>query len=82
MCNVLGAPSNGRLTLSRGNLVGSVATYTCNPGFQRNGDRTRVCQRNGEWTGTAPVCTGEPTILLISTSNLLFSSLPPHFLLS
>ena len=35
---------------------GSVATYTCNDGYQAVGEVTRTCETNGTWTGDSPVC--------------------------
>lgn len=31
-------------------------TYTCSRGYNRVGDRTRVCGKDGKWSGSAPVC--------------------------
>ena len=48
-------PQFGNLELNSGEF-GSVATYTCFPGYDLNGDSIRTCQSNGEWTGSAPTC--------------------------
>ena len=32
------------------------ATYTCLPGFEARGERTRICQPDGTWTAALPVC--------------------------
>ncbi len=47
----------------------STATYTCNPGYTRSGDQLRICQANGDWSGSAPVCNREYclTINLLTT---------------
>lgn len=37
----------------------TVATYTCNSGYGRNGDDERTCGNDGEWTGGAPTCEGK-----------------------
>ncbi|XP_064386168.1 uncharacterized protein LOC135334780 isoform X2 [Halichondria panicea] len=36
--------------------VGTVATYTCVPGYTLNGGITRTCGSDGMWSGSAPVC--------------------------
>lgn len=36
--------------------VGGMAIYSCEFGFALDGDMTRTCQENGQWTGSAPVC--------------------------
>lgn len=45
--------------MSQGNLVNSVATYNCNPGYQLEGNIERTCQSNGKWTGFDPTCVGK-----------------------
>ena len=35
-------------------LSGTVATYTCNDGFELFGDVTKTCQNDGTWTGSEP----------------------------
>ena len=71
---------NGAVVLS-GQTVGSSATYTCSEGFVLDGDATRICQSNGMWSLTAPICRGItvchmciillPSILAFHTSILL-----------
>ncbi len=34
----------------------SLATYSCNKGFEISGDETRVCNVDGSWLGTMPSC--------------------------
>ena len=56
-----GAPDqvvNGHISFTTTSL-GSVAVYTCNPGATLDGDPSRTCQRNGEWSGAPPTCTCE-----------------------
>ncbi len=41
------------------NSVGSVASYSCEPGFMISGPRERVCQLSAaSWTGSTPFCAG------------------------
>ncbi|CAH1797991.1 unnamed protein product, partial [Owenia fusiformis] len=37
-------------------VFGCVAQYTCNPGFQVDGQTVRTCMDNGKWSGEAPIC--------------------------
>ena len=62
MCRQLQDPENGAVTQRRLPFVGSVAVYTCNNGFELNGNSRRVCQSNGRYSGEAPVCEGEFTV--------------------
>ena len=55
-CGSLDDPDNGQVELSN-TTVGSSANYTCNQGYiLRNGNSTRICQANGEWSGDSPFC--------------------------
>ena len=58
MCPGLSAPENGSVSVSKGEDVGSIATYTCDEGFKLVGQSTRSCQENGAWDGTEPLCIG------------------------
>ncbi|XP_064386119.1 sushi, von Willebrand factor type A, EGF and pentraxin domain-containing protein 1-like isoform X4 [Halichondria panicea] len=55
-CGSLDAPSNGAVDTSSGTTFMMTATYTCNTGYTRSGGQTRICQANGDWSGSEPVC--------------------------
>ena len=69
-CEVLSQPGNGMISftpgpnsLSRG--LGSVATYSCDPGYALVGQTTRTCEdtnggtvTTGTWSGAQPYCQG------------------------
>jgi hypothetical protein len=56
-CPSLPHPANGVVLLT--NLTeGSLATYSCNEGFGLAGDRGRMCQSDGMWSGEAATCVG------------------------
>eukprot|EP00731_Ephydatia_muelleri_P030223 Em0021g746a len=56
ICNeVLPPPRNGNLKVPC-NATGCVATYSCNNQSVLIGDMSRVCQTNGLWSGSSPVC--------------------------
>ena len=67
-CEVLLDPLNGMVMLM-GTSSGSMAMYTCVMGFMLEGDMTRTCQLDGEWSGEEPVCICE--LALIYSSSLL-----------
>ena len=50
-------PSNGSINVPC-NTTGCVATYSCNNQSVLIGMSTRVCQPNGLWSGSSPVCQG------------------------
>ena len=55
-CPQLSDPENGNVRQPNPALVGSVAVYTCNRGFNLVGSRTRVCQSDLGYSSTAPTC--------------------------
>lgn len=56
-CGPLEDPSDGRVMFNSTKFNHS-ATYTCNDGFELEGNRTRTCQANGEWSGSNSTCEG------------------------
>ena len=57
-CTAVGQVSNCHVW-SNGTKPGSVAVYTCNPGYAlTSGDKYRFCGRDGEWSGGNAVCGG------------------------
>lgn len=73
-CGDLQPPTSGMVDLSNGTTFGSRAIYSCNDFFQLNDSSIRVCQENGQWSGTTPVCNCEYLLCvwLISVNNWLF----------
>ncbi|XP_062498995.1 sushi, von Willebrand factor type A, EGF and pentraxin domain-containing protein 1-like [Corticium candelabrum] len=55
--------------LNNNRLLGSIAVYECNRGYRIAGDKTRVCQSNGKWSGNPPVCQGNKCVSLASPTN-------------
>ena len=48
-------PSNGMISYSAGTLLGSMATYTCDLGYDLiGGDAARTCDPSGSWSGAEP----------------------------
>ena len=54
-CPSLSNPANGIVVVT-GLTPDSIATYTCNAGYQLFGDATRTCNFNGQWTSAEPFC--------------------------
>ena len=54
-CGTLPDPFLGEVVLT-GVTVGSTAFYACNVGLILIGDERRICQSNGQWSGTEPRC--------------------------
>lgn len=54
-CGQLFDPVNGLVEFSS-TTAGSIATYTCNPGFRLVGNDRRTCQNNRVWSGQEPRC--------------------------
>ena len=50
-------PTNGFVTKTKGNLEGSVLSYTCDTGYLIEGtDNGSTCQADGTWSLGAPTC--------------------------
>ena len=64
-CPGLIATAHSRFTMSDGYGVGSVATFTADPGFELIGSDTTTCKPDGSWTNPVPVAVSSsiPTIL-------------------
>ena len=54
-CSALSDPTNGMVSVPNNNF-GTVANYMCNTGYMLTGDVIRVCEVNGDWSGTASTC--------------------------
>ena len=57
-CDDLSDPDNGVVD-QPSDAVGSTATYSCDEEYELNGEATRTCQDNGEWSGEEPTCERE-----------------------
>ena len=47
---------NGVVSTPQGTEFISVATYTCNEGYNLVGSSNRSCEANQLWSGVEPVC--------------------------
>jgi len=58
-CVSLVAPENGALSPEQVSYrVDQVVTFTCNPGFVRNGAEQVTCLMTGTWSRKVPTCEG------------------------
>ena len=55
VCPGLMNPDNGQVELSD-MVFGSIATYSCDTGYNLNGSVTRMCMADGQWSGENPAC--------------------------
>ena len=56
-CDDLDDPGHGAVSYTA-TVYDSVASYSCDVGYSLNGDDERMCLESGEWSGTAPSCSG------------------------
>ena len=54
-CANLSAPMFGSVSQS-GKIVGAIADYSCETGYQLSGSQSRSCSITGSWTGIVPIC--------------------------
>lgn len=66
-CPSITASANGAITMAGDAILGNIATFKCNAGYQLVGSQKRVCAADGQWSGVQPTCNGK-------TSNNLFVS--------
>lgn len=56
-CGHPAVPLNAKLSLPKSELVqGTVATYTCDDGYELFGNPTTTCSQGGKWQGELPFC--------------------------
>ncbi|KAG2464183.1 SRPX2 protein, partial [Polypterus senegalus] len=55
-CPVLPAVAHGLYKCTVSVAVDSRCDYTCAPGYQLEGDRSRTCLEEARWSGTEPIC--------------------------
>lgn len=55
VCPFLNDPEDGEVAVD-GFTTGNTAVYSCNGLFEMNGNATRTCMSNSEWTGRPPTC--------------------------
>ena len=54
--------ANGTVTYNTSGALtsGTVATYSCEDGYELVGEETRICLVDGTWTGAEPECEVTP----------------------
>lgn len=49
-------PVNGSVTIDHGTTFGQFAGYSCDNGYDLEGNKSRKCSEYGNWTGDLPSC--------------------------
>jgi len=57
-CGDPGNPYGGYRHITIATKYQSIVTYTCKPDHHLEGEDSQVCQANGTWSGSKPVCLG------------------------
>ena len=57
-CGALTSLSYGEVSVNETTFRAS-AVYTCNSGFLLQGNRSRTCQADGNWSSSEPQCKGK-----------------------
>ena len=77
-CGNLTAPKGGQIMFTPGvaattdSGLNAVAAYSCNEGYNLDGDQIRTCQGSGEWTRAAPTCICELYPILYRVMNVTY----------
>ncbi|XP_051945190.1 sushi repeat-containing protein SRPX2-like isoform X1 [Xyrauchen texanus] len=70
-CHVLPLIDHSTYSCTHGFVADSRCDYTCYEGYQIEGDRYRMCQEDGKWSGTEPTCADhDPPILKCPLSRV------------
>lgn len=85
-CPSLPAPTGGSIETDNSNLTdGTYATYSCNNGYSMEGESIRVCQADGSWSGSSPLCNPRqcpeltsPLFGTVTASSLTFNSVATY----
>ena len=64
-CGLLPNPFGGQV-IQDGTTFGLQANYFCGEQFILVGDTTRICQSNGQWSGSEPSCAGRGGVSAIA----------------
>ncbi len=56
VCTPLPAPENGAVDQLSPVTAFSVATFTCDEGYDLEGSNRRLCRSSGQWTGSDTSC--------------------------
>ncbi|MFN8600739.1 MAG: hypothetical protein U0842_09700 [Candidatus Binatia bacterium] len=71
-CPALAPPANGRVSSTDGRNAGSVATFTCDAGYEPTSVATLTCSASGEWSAPFPACVNIcETALLTCNQDIL-----------
>ena len=71
-CPLLTDPENGKVEVS-GQTRGSIATYSCNVGFELFGHETVECTHDFLWSSDPPICVGEALMHLLLYTHTMHS---------
>ncbi|XP_064386229.1 CUB and sushi domain-containing protein 3-like isoform X1 [Halichondria panicea] len=76
ICQDLPSPANGVIsydTMFSPRPAGTVATYTCDTGYDIFGPRTRTCQSDNTWSGGDTVCQASCPALTLSNGDITYT---------
>ena len=71
-CGNLSSPVDGEVS-AEGNTFGSQANYSCSEGYVLNGNSTRMCQADGQWSGSKPTCEGQDLMCVLCVCGFMYA---------
>ena len=55
-CGSIPDPANGMISAKSGTTVGKTVQFSCNLGYDLIGVETIICEDDGRWSDSAPLC--------------------------
>lgn len=77
-CHALPFIASGTYSCTNGVLLDSRCDYSCTGGYHLEGDRSRICMEDGQWSGGEPICVGKCQLFLFVLLQRVILALCPQ----
>ena len=77
-CGEADVIDNADISYGMDALQKPIATYTCHPGYELDGEHTMTCGQNSVWIGLLPFCSGKNHFLSTEYISILMFSISKY----